>query len=293
MSASASRRPLSTSTKQRVAHERVGALAQLREDLLLGGVRERGIEEGAGEVAALGHGGADRSQVARDLAQAARRDRGLRQRGAVDASPGCQRHALLRPELREVDLGRGPLRRAAGPRPRRARGPTTFSVASSVRSATWFLIWSIDWRVSAAIAALAAAMSRSRCAVASSRIWRSSSAPVRACALDDLARLAARLGELLLVLVEQHLRLVARALGGLEVLAHDRAALLDHLRERTERVSAQDPEAIRKKMTSVQIIRPGNGLDEIAGVVLGGGGRDDERSDHLPMKNATNDMSRA
>src|SRR3954470_15583361 len=52
--------------------------------------------------------------------------------------------------------------------------------------------------------------------------------------LDDLASLAARLGELLLVLLQQPLGLVARVLRGLEVLAHDRAALLDERRERSE-----------------------------------------------------------
>ena len=49
-----------------------------------------------------------------------------------------------------------------------------------------------------------------------------------------------------------------------------------------------------KKTTSVQIISPGNGLtrsDELSSAACVG--RDDERCDHLPMKNATNDMSRA
>ena len=47
-----------------------------------------------------------------------------------------------------------------------------------------------------------------------------------------------------------------------------------------------------KKMTSVQIISPGTGLTrslELSAFAAA----NDERADHLPMKNATNDISSA
>ena len=91
-------------------------------------------------------------------------------------------------------------------------------------------------------------------------------------ALDDLARLATRLGELLLVLVQQRLGLLARALRGLEVLAHDRAALLDQGRERPERVLAQDQERDEEDDERPDH-QPREGLDEVRRVVLGGLGR--------------------
>ena len=48
-----------------------------------------------------------------------------------------------------------------------------------------------------------------------------------------------------------------------------------------------------KKTTSVQIISPGKGLTRSDELSSAASRRDDERCDHLPMKNATNDMSRA
>ena len=110
----------------------------------------------------------------------------------------------------------------------------------------------------------------------------------------DLAAIGASVSEsreLLLVLVEQRLRLLAGVLRGLEVLAHDRAALLDQRGERPKGVLPQDEERDEED-DQCPDHQPREGLDQVARVV-GLGGRDDERPDHLPMKNATNDMSRA
>ena len=114
--------PVVDEDEEHVADERVGALGHRGEDLLLGGVGERGIEERTAEVAVLVHGLADRREVAGDLTQAARRGRGLRQRGPVDASPGWLRHRATPPRAWRSRPRPAPLRRGGGPRPGRARG---------------------------------------------------------------------------------------------------------------------------------------------------------------------------
>jgi hypothetical protein len=60
--------------------------------------------------------------------------------------------------------------------------------------------------------------------------------------LEDLRGLPLRGGQLLLVLVEQPLRLLAGVLRGLQVLAHGLATLVEQRRDPTERVLAQDHE---------------------------------------------------
>ena len=125
------------------------------------------------------------------------------------------------------------------------------------------MIWSIAWRVSACDRRLGGgdvALALGRGLLAHLALELGAGA---ARALDDLAGLAARLGELLLVLLEQPLGLLARVLGGLQVLAHDRPALLDQSRERTEGVLAQDQERDEEDDQRPDH-QPGEGLDEVA-----------------------------
>ena len=174
---------------------------------------------------------------------------------------------LLRPELREVDLGQrlfdqpallGLVERAADD-----------LLGGEQRQVGDLVLDLLDRLARLGLDRLLApaAMSRSRCAAASSRIWRSSSAPVRARPLDDLAGLAPRLRELLLVLVEQRLRLVARRARRPRGSRARWCGASRSSRRAGRTRTAAGRRKVRKKMTSVQIIRPGKGLTRVAGVV--------------------------
>ena len=115
-------------------------------------------------------------------------------------------------------------------------------MACSVRSAISDLMRSIDCRVSASIADLAA-----RHAALALGLELLLHPPAlllagAARALDDVGRLVARGGQLLAVLVEQVLRLVARGLGRLQVVLDGTATRLEQLGDASEREPLEDVE---------------------------------------------------